>query len=46
MTHGLVAKQNFNDRVIELPEPGGLLGLALGAALLAAIRRRERSGSW
>ncbi len=42
-THGQVSKQNFNDRVIELPEPGGLLGLALGAALLGE-RSRSRSG--
>ena len=30
VTHGQVAKQDFNDRVITLPEPGCWLGLAFG----------------
>lgn len=39
--HGQVAKQDFNDRVITLPEPGSVLALAFGFALLVALRRRR-----
>jgi predicted AlkP superfamily pyrophosphatase or phosphodiesterase len=41
VSHGLVTKQDFNDRVITLPEPGGALGLALATTLLSALRRRR-----
>lgn len=39
--HGKVAKQDFNDRVITLPEPGRVLMLAFGIALLVTLRRRR-----
>ena len=46
-SHGTVTKQSYNDRVIPLPEPGGWLAVALGAALLMLLdarRRRWRNG--
>ncbi len=44
-SHGLVAKADFNDRVIVLPEPSGVLGVVFGAAVLGIARRRCVGGA-
>ena len=43
LTHGLVAKTAYNDRVITLPEPGARAALAALVAALAGLARRRRA---